>query len=149
MRIPDKPLAELTGYLSIGPGRHPSGQGPANFFVNFDELRMLERDGPAWKFDNAVQIGKVLDEPASGFEGLNRPEFDAGYCYSMRLFDFYQGNEVHPAEPGSVFVVFLKPGKGTAEFVVIDWAIREEDAMRQGYPKGWREAFSRELWSKT
>lgn len=134
--------------LPIGGGLDPEGNPGASFFIDRNELAMIERDGPEWKYDDARFIEEAVSSPDAIFEGLGRANQDEGLCYSVRLTsDPEEAKEAAgPPRYGYVFVVFVRSGVGG--YVVFDWEWREEDE-EAGHPLNWQNDFTRRTWHAT
>jgi len=143
---PGEEPEEASGYLWIGDGLCPEGQGRCDFWVNLDEIKAYETDLP-WKYYNSALIGDVIESPQVIFEGLRRDGYESAFCYSFIPKKIWlDDQETLEAPPKTVFLAYVC--RKEEKLIVFDWAFRSEDEERPGYPKGWRLNFERVLWQK-
>jgi hypothetical protein len=123
--------------IPLGLGRNPLVEGEeVEFFVSASNLDKIEADGPTWKLADAVHVRAVIKNPDAIFEGLQREEYEDGFCYSFKP----------PQSPaGMVFLIFIMMNMG---YVVFDWEWRPEDKINSGHPEKWDTNFGRLVWSK-
>lgn len=143
-------MCSLRGYYEIC-GMHPDGKGQVIFYLSIKKLQQIQRYGPEWKFENARLLEESLKSPTTIFEGLKRKDMDAAYCYAARPGTRYRkgGTIETPFSLDRILVIYVDPmprGKGLE---IIDWAIREEDDTKSGFPKQWQDDFSRKIWPPT
>jgi hypothetical protein len=143
-------MASRTGYYDLS-GMGPDGKAQVTFYVSIERLREIQRFGPEWKFDNARLLKEALASPTAVFEGLERRGMQAAFCYAAKPSRRYRkGGAIEtPFSPDRVFVVYVDPMPGVNEYEVLDWAIREEDRKKPGYPAGWENDFGRVVWGAT
>lgn len=137
--------------IPIGEGMLPDGTR-VPFFVDKRELDSVRDNGPAWKYHDAGYIIEAVGDPDAIFEGLQRPNQNDSFCYSVRPTrdpDADEGDETEPALPpvfGQAFLAFV-----TLEqmgFVVFDWEWRAESADEPGHPENWQSDFARRVWQR-
>ena len=129
----------------IGPGKNTGGEFGCAFYVRTSVLDRLEKDGPAWKFHDARLLPGLVQEPEFIFAGLNRPEFEDGYCYSARPeFRWINGQTKERTPEGMFFLGYIEAMSGS--MVVLDWAWRPEDPHKPGYPTGWNDFEKGMVW---
>jgi hypothetical protein len=129
-------------------GLCPAGRGECEFLVPQHYLDHLYKYGPEWKFYNLHILVEILGDPTVIFEGLNRDDFEGGYCYCGQASKRMQGTGIElPPPPEMVAVVFVNPSvRGN---IVLDWDWRPEHPDNSGWPDAWQDHFERLKWSKT
>ena len=129
------------GYLSIE-GMDPSGSGKREFFVPQSKLEHLQRNGPKQHFYDALLLGEVLSDPVVVFQGLQREDFDAAYCYVKVPSKRFRSHDLQlPPFPGCTFLAFIRD-----DFVILDWEWRKIDSSCPGFPVNWQTDFRKRLW---
>jgi len=140
-------MAVPSNQLPVGEGLGPAGEPGASFFIDLDELRLIEEDGPEWKYEDARFIHEAVSLPDAIFAGLKRPGQRESSCYSERVT--HDPDEQAPGglpRYGQVFLAYVRAEVG---FIVFDWEWREEDPEEPGHPLGWGVALARRTWRRT
>lgn len=77
------------------------------------------------------------------FEGLERPEFEDGFCYCATPNLRYVSDDGRTAQahPGFVFVAFV-----TSELVIFEFGWERTSGTRQGFPDNWETRFTKQKW---
>jgi hypothetical protein len=135
------------GYYSVK-GLCPDGRGTCEFCVSINYVEHLQRIGPTWRFWNLHIIPEILGNPVAIFKGLQRDDFEDGFCYSGKPSKRMLDSRVEaPLKPDTVAVVFVhQESRGT---IVLDWEWRVQDLDQPGWPDQWREDFQEVSWRKT
>jgi hypothetical protein len=129
-------------------GKNPVSFETCQFFVSVKYVRDLQAYSKSSDvIADMFNIEPVLQDPTSLFEGLNRTEFDDGYCYCgvpERKYKFGQTGAIIdlPFPPGFVFVVFvnIQPDGLT----ITGWENRKCDPNDPLRPNGWATDFRTE-----
>jgi len=128
------------------PGRSPTpAGGDTTFFVGRDLIEEVQRNGPKRKWYDIGMIEYALEGPSAILEGLQRPNFDDGYCYSL-LPTFWFVDEINRGLPPplKVFCVYVHPSEG--KLLVLDWDWRIMKPKEPGVPANWRRCFRGIVW---
>lgn len=136
------------GYRSVE-GRCPFAEGTCEFGVSQSLLVKYQRNGPDWKFYDALLIPEVLASPAAIFEGLRREDYEDALCYSARPSRRFKSSTIEvPFPPDRVMLVYVENHK-TRGLIVLDWDSRKRHATDQGHPQNWEHDFGRRIWPAT
>lgn len=138
-----EPLPEWLYLTAVSPN---TGTGANQAFISRDMLLNLVENGPEYKLNDAWCIPDVLDYPKVIFEGLNRSEYEDGFCFSglPEKRRTSQDRETVDSPQFMVFLVFAQYQDD--KLIVLDWEWRREDRNNPGYPLGWKDAFKRQTW---
>ena len=138
----------IPDYIRL-PGKNPyTGGDDGEVLISRDMLEDLENNGPTQKFWDVCLIPDNLENPVVILEGLNRPGFENGFCYSSVPTCRWKDEQTKMAPPPlKVFLTFVHP-RGNDLFV-LDWEWRFVDLSRPGYPKNWRRDYVRQKWPPT
>lgn len=129
----------LPDYCLLGYGISPNGEKAFPFYLDLAAIAKIEEDGPEWKFYASEIVESVVAEPVAILEGLNRKEYEGGFCYFNVPSYVYDNTGARCAiDPRMVFVVFVVVKQD--RLTVMDWALRQKDET--SYPDGWREDFT-------
>ena len=103
----------------------------------------LRTRGHFKKFLEVFSIEEVLTNPTVIFQGLERPEFNDGFCYcgTPSLKHISEDGGTGPAPPGFVFVVFA-----TGERVIFEFGWERMSGFRQWYPDKYESRFTNRSW---
>lgn len=130
------------GYL-IQDGRSPfSPRESAEFRLSQSSLNHLLRYGPSHKFFEALSIPDVLRKPSAIFQGLERDNFEAGFCYTgIPAHRYLDHNITVPPPPGFVFTIFMDK-----DLVIFDWRWERADSKMARHPLDFKNRFRKKLW---
>ena len=123
-----------------------------SFHLSQNFTMELKRNGPEWKFLDAISIPSVISSPSAIFKDLNREEYDDAYCYSgvpphsHKLTTSGTGTIAVPFPKGFVLLVYVYTNRNG--FVIFDWDKRLESPSDPGHPENWRIDFKDKLWSR-
>jgi hypothetical protein len=90
---------------------------------------------------------EILSLPTVIFEGLNRDDYEGGYCYSGRASKKMISATIEaPPPPAMVAAVYVAPVHGNN--IILDWEWRREDLDHPGWPESWQRSFGETKWSR-
>lgn len=123
-------------------GIAPSGQESCQFRVARSLLDRIWRDGPEHKAYEVWNVKDTLQKPTAVFEGLNRDNFKASYCYVGNPEEGYSNDgERRPWDPRFVFLVYVRD-----DLRVLDWEKAKADEQNPKLPQDWKSRFERPKW---
>jgi hypothetical protein len=120
----------------------PNGQTETEFRLSYSEVERIRRDGPAYKFNELLNLKETLQKPVAIFKGLQRQNFAASFCYVGKPKHSYSNDgEVRPWDQRFVFVVYVRD-----DLRIIDWEKLKSDRNNPDLPEDWNTRFDETLW---
>jgi hypothetical protein len=124
-------------------GKKPDGGDGQEFRLPSRHVLHWRTKGHERKLFEVFSIEPVLQSPLAIFEGLEREEFEDGFCY-CGIPDKKQvtENSTVPPPPGMVFLIFVNK-----EFAIFEFRWEKMCAEDFGNPENYKTRFKQKTWS--
>lgn len=134
--------------IPIGEGKSPEGS-LVPFFIDRWAVDSASEHGFSERYFDTRFVPIAVSDPDVIFAGLIRANQDDGLAYSVRPEHDPDDDEDDRAfsglpKYGQVFLAFVEVRD--MGYVVFDWTWRDEDPDDPGYPKSWKESFTKKVW---
>jgi hypothetical protein len=124
-------------------GKKPDGTDGQEFRLPTRNVLHLRTKGHERKLLEVFSIEPVLKNPLAIFAGLEREEFEDGFCYcGIPAEKYVTENTTVPPPPGMVFLIFVNK-----EFAIFEFRWEKMYADNFGNPKNYKTRFKQKTWS--